>query len=89
MRYLIVLEQAGTGFAVQVPDLAVITYGETLEDAKSAAAEAIKINLEAYQETGKPVPEKQPAQAHLENPDFADLLFAFVRVAEYETRMAA
>ena len=89
MRYLIVLEPAGSGFAVQVPDLAVITYGKTVEDAKYAAADAVRANLEAYRETGMPVPERQPVQNHLENPDFADLLFAFIWVSESETSIAA
>jgi predicted RNase H-like HicB family nuclease len=89
MRYLIVLEQTEDGFAVQVPDLAVITCGKNLRDAKYAACEAVRINLEAYEAAGMPVPEKQPVQKHLENPDFADLLFAFVRVPETETRLAA
>ena len=51
---------------------------ETIQQAKSAAIEAIKINLEAYQETGKAVPESRPIVEHLENPDFADLLFTHV-----------
>ena len=37
MRYLIMLEQTEAGFAVQVPDLAIVTYGETIEAAKQAA----------------------------------------------------
>jgi len=51
MRFLIMLEQTEAGFAVQAPDLAIATYGETIEAAKRAAGEAIRINLEAY---GKP-----------------------------------
>ena len=37
MRYLIMLEQTEAGFAVQVPDLAIVTYGDTIEAAKHAA----------------------------------------------------
>ncbi|MBI3800853.1 MAG: hypothetical protein HY268_28240 [Deltaproteobacteria bacterium] len=47
MRYLIMLEQTEAGFAVQVPDLAIVTYGETIEAAKQAAVAAIQINREA------------------------------------------
>ncbi len=89
MRYLIVLEETESGFAVQVPDLAVVTCGETIEAARIAAMEAININLDAYWEAGRNVPEKQPVSAHLENPDFADLLFAYVDISRYEERMAA
>jgi mRNA interferase RelE/StbE len=46
MRFLIMLEQTETGFAVQVPDLAITTYGEDIEAAKRAAGEAIQSNLE-------------------------------------------
>jgi len=31
MRFLIMLEQTDAGFAVQVPDLAIVTHGENIE----------------------------------------------------------
>lgn len=34
MRFLILLEQTETGFAVQAPDLAITAYGENIETAK-------------------------------------------------------
>jgi len=89
MRFLIMLEQTETGFAVQAPDLAIATYGENIEAAKRAASEAIRINLEAYREAGQPVPEGQSVSNHLENPGFRDLLFAYVDVAEPQGRVAA
>jgi predicted RNase H-like HicB family nuclease len=89
MRFLIMLEQTETGFAVQAPDLAIATYGENIEAAKRAASEAIRINLEAYREAGQQVPEGQSVSNHLENPEFRDLLFAYVDVAEPQGRIAA
>ncbi len=89
MRFLIMLEQTEAGFAVQVPDLAIVTYGESIEAAKRAACEAIQINLEAYQEAGQEVPEKQAVERHLENPEFRDLLFTYVEVPEPKERIAA
>jgi predicted RNase H-like HicB family nuclease len=89
MRYLIVLEPTEAGFAVQVPDLAVMTHGNSIPDAKEAAAEAIRINLEAYREAGQKVPERPSPLAHLENPDFQDLLFTYVDVADADERIAA
>lgn len=80
MRFLILLEQTEEGFAVQVPDLAVITVGKTLADAKIAAREAIRVNLDAYGEAGQPIPEGQPILNHLENPEFRDLFFAYIDV---------
>jgi len=47
MRLLIMLEQTDAGFAVQVPDLAIVTFGEDIEASKRAACEAFRINLEA------------------------------------------
>jgi len=44
VRYIILLEQTGTGFAVQVPDLAISAYGSDIQSAKHAAEEAIRIN---------------------------------------------
>ena len=89
MRFLIVLEQTETGFAVQAPDLAIAAYGDCIEAAKRAAGEAIRSNLEAYREAGQPVPEAQGVSDHLENPEFRDLLFACVDVAEPQGRIAA
>ena len=36
VRFLIMLEQTETEFAVQAPDLAIATYGESIEAAKRA-----------------------------------------------------
>lgn len=89
MRYLIMLEPTESGFAVQVPDLAIVTFGETIETAKQAASAAIQINLEAYRDAGMALPPRQPASSHLENPDFSDLLFAYVEVAGPSGQLAA
>ncbi len=89
MRFLIVLEPTEAGFSVQVPDLAVVTFGETIDAAKQAAIKAIQINLEAYKEAGQDIPGKKPVQTHLENPDFKDLLFTYVVAAEPKEKAAA
>lgn len=89
MRYLILLEQTESGFAVQVPDLAIATAGASIEEAKQAAGEAIQASLEAYREAGMKVPGVAPVMSHLENPEFRDLLFAYVDVAEPSNRVAA
>jgi hypothetical protein len=74
MRFLIMLEQTETGFAVQAPDLAIATYAE---------------NIEAYREAGQQAPEGQSVSNHLENPEFRDMLFAYVDVAEPHGRIDA
>ena len=89
MRFLVMLEQAEAGFAVQVPDLAIATFGNTIEAAKRAAAEAIQSNLEGYRETGQHVPAPGPVSSHLDNPEFEDLLFAYVSVPMPKGKLAA
>ena len=89
MRFLIVLEPIETGFSVQVPDLAIVTHGDSIEAAKKAAVKAVKINLEAYQEANQKVPERKSVLTHLENLDFKDLLFTYVDVAEPGEKKAA
>jgi len=86
MRYLMMLEPIDAGFAVQVPDLAISTYGRTLEAAKHAALKAIKINLDAYRQEKKPVPKRKPAATHLNNPDFAGFFFTYVDIAPRSSR---
>ena len=89
MRFLIMLEQTETGFAVQAPDLAIATYGDNIEAAKLAAGQAIRSNLEAYRQAGMTVPEARGVSHRLENPEFRDLVFAYVDVAEPQGRIAA
>ena len=89
MRFLIMLEQTDAGFAVQVPDLAIVTFGADIEAAKRAAAEAIQVNLDAYREAGQRVPDVEPVARHLENPEFRDLLFAYVDLSDPLGRIAA
>ena len=89
MRYLIVLEQTESGFSVQVPDLAIVTHGITIETAKQAARVAIQVNLEAYRETGQAMPDKLPIQVHFENPELNDLLFTYVEVPDVSDKIAA
>jgi predicted RNase H-like HicB family nuclease len=71
------------------PILAISTYGEKIEAAKQAASEAIRINLECYREAGQPAPEGQSVSSHFENPEFRDLLFVYIDVAEPQGRIAA
>lgn len=89
IRFLIALEQTERGFSVQVPDLAIITWGKNIAEAKLAASEAIQANLDTYQEIGKNIPIPKPVYFHLENPDFADSLFAYVDMLEESERIAA
>ena len=89
MQFLITLEETECGFSVQVPDLAIITTGENIHQAKQAAVEAISINLGAYKEIGKSIPPRQSFATRFENADYEDLLFAFVNVTLAEEKAVA
>ncbi len=80
MQFLTMLEQIDGAFGVQVPDLAISTWGSTTIVARQAAIKAIMANLEAYDEAGQPVPPPQSVASHLTNPEFKDLLFAYLAI---------
>jgi predicted RNase H-like HicB family nuclease len=42
-----------------------VTYGETLDEARAMAADAIRGYIECLQEDGEPIPESDPAPAPL------------------------
>ena len=89
MRYLIALEPVEGGFGIQVPDLAIAAFAPTAADAKRIAAQAIAINLQSYSEEGQKPPVPQPVESHLSNPDFEEVLFAYVDVDIPDGKIAA
>lgn len=89
MRFLIMLEQTEHGFSVQVPDLAIVTHGLDIDQAKLAAIKAIQINLEAYCEANQSVPKRKPVEHHLDNPEFQNLLFSYIDVPQSKEGIAA
>lgn len=59
-NYTVVYEQLSDGgYSVIVPAIPeIVTYGETLEEAREMAADAIRCFLESAIETGEPIPEE-------------------------------
>ena len=54
------------GYTVTCPALpGLVTYGETLEEARAMAAEAIECYLESLQKDGVPLP---PSEEHVADP---------------------
>jgi predicted RNase H-like HicB family nuclease len=54
------------GFTATVPALpGCVTYGETLDEARAMAAEAIGVHIEGLRMAGEPVP---PGEEHLSKP---------------------
>ena len=58
-HYTVVYEQAEDGgFYAHIPALDITTEGETLDEAKAMARDAIDGYIEAAKELGKPIPEE-------------------------------
>jgi predicted RNase H-like HicB family nuclease len=65
--YTVVLQpEPEGGYTVTCPTLpGLVTYGETLEEARAMAADAIRGYIECLREDGEPTPESYPATAPL------------------------
>ena len=68
-KYLIVVEQTGTGYSAYSPDLdGCVATGKTREDAESQMREAIAFHLESMTRDGEPIPEPHTYSACVEVP---------------------
>ncbi|HWF00311.1 MAG TPA: type II toxin-antitoxin system HicB family antitoxin [Caulobacteraceae bacterium] len=79
MAYIALIhKEAGSDYGVSFPDLpGVITAGETLDDARRMAAEALALHLEGMAEDGEALPERSSLEAimaHRENRDAVAVL---------------
>ena len=67
MRYAIVMEDAGSNFAVYVPDLpGCVATGDTVEEVGRLVREAIALHLEGMAEDGLPIPEPSSSVGSVE-----------------------
>jgi len=58
MRYLVVIEETGTGVGAYVPDLpGCIAAAGTREEVKRLIHEAIEVHLDGLRQDGLPIPE--------------------------------
>ncbi len=82
MKYPIVIHKdPGSSYGVTVPDLpGCFSGGDTLDEAMSAACEAIECHVEGIMMDGDPIPERKPMEVHVANPDFAGGIWAVVAV---------
>ena len=82
MRYPIVIHKdKGTSYGVIVPDLpGCFSAGDTLDETFAMAREAIQCHIEGLLMDGDAIPELQPIQHHLSDPDLADGVWALVDV---------
>ena len=82
MRYPVVIHKDKTSsFGVMVPDLpGCISAGDTLDESLAMVREAIEGHIETLLMHGEVVPELEPLQRHLSNPDFEGGIWALVDV---------
>lgn len=80
MHYPVVLHKdVDSEYGVTVPDLpGCFSAGATIEEALTNAVEAIELHLEGMLIDGEPLP--KPLAEHQHNPDYADGVWALVRV---------
>jgi len=82
MTYSVVIhKEKGTDYGVTVPDLpGCFSAGETMQKALVSAKEAIATHLEGMMIDGERVPPPGSIDTHLENPDYAEGVWAIIPV---------
>ena len=82
MRYPIVIHKdKGSSYGVIVPDLpGCFSAGDTLDETFAMAREAIECHIEGLLMDGVAIPELQPIQHHLSDPDLAEGVWALVDI---------
>ena len=69
MKYLIVIEQTGTGFSAFSPDLdGCVATGKTREEVEREMAEAIEFHLEGMREEGYEIPVPRTYSTYVDIP---------------------
>jgi predicted RNase H-like HicB family nuclease len=68
-KYLIVIEQIGTGYSAYSPDLpGCVSTGSTHAEVEQKMSEAIAFHLDGLRQEGEPVPEPRSYSAYVELP---------------------
>lgn len=67
MRYAVIFEKSESSFGAYVPDLpGCIAVGQTLAEAKTLIAQAMKRHLEDLKQDGRPAPEPMSVVAYID-----------------------
>ena len=82
MKYPIVIHKdPNSDYGVTIPDLAgCFSAGSTIEEAISMAQEAAECHIEGLLIDSEPVPTPSEIEAHKDNPDFKDGIWALVEI---------
>ncbi|MFT5470013.1 MAG: putative RNase H-like HicB family nuclease [Verrucomicrobiales bacterium] len=76
---IVIHKDPDSDFGVTVPDLpGCFSAGSTFEEALTMAREAIEGHLLVREDFGQGVPEPSPVEQHLNDPTFADGIWALV-----------
>ena len=68
-RYLIVVEEAQTGYSAYAPDLpGCVSAGRSREDVERNMREAVDLHFDGMREKGQSVPEPRSYSAYVELP---------------------
>jgi predicted RNase H-like HicB family nuclease len=68
-KYLIVIEETGTGYSAYSPDLdGCVATGKTREEVEREMQEAITFHLEGMAQNGDPIPEPHTYSTYVEIP---------------------
>ena len=63
LRYTAIFEEAPEGgYVVRIPTLGCVTEGETFEEAKAMAEDAIRCYIASLLKHGDPIPEEGPTE---------------------------
>ena len=63
LRYTAIFEEARDGgYVVRIPTLGCVTEGETFEEAKAMAQDAIRCYVASLLKHGEPIPEEGPTE---------------------------
>lgn len=63
LRYTAIFEEAPEGgYVVRIPTLGCVTEGETFEEAKAMAQDAIRCYCASLLKHGEPIPEEGPSE---------------------------
>jgi predicted RNase H-like HicB family nuclease len=66
-KYLIVIEQAASGFSAYSPDLpGCVSTGRTRDEVEAAMREAIAFHLDGLREDGVPIPKPTASAAYVD-----------------------
>ena len=66
-RYLVIIEESGTGYSAFLPDLpGCVATGATRDEVEKAMREGVEFHVEGLRESGEPVPRPRLMAAYVE-----------------------